>query len=280
MDVDPHANPKESALKIPLPATKYKFQVHFSEEEVEEATKPLLGACGDGSEYLHDTVKFLKKKLVCLLEGTNSVDMNTLPKQGFSIESLAKMFTQIMQNKVDDDVVMMTVGEDTLPKMKILIVRMAYTSPMTLWPGQVKNGTIPPTQEGRYWAAAVAALGSYYKPSKKNFTQTKLSWAATVAKPAGNTPPPSASAPTQEKQKSKSNEDSNEDSKQPPSDEKAQATNPTKAAAQLNFVTREKIYTLPENEARLLFKNTVNVPANKSPNAVEYQSHQRLPCSS
>ena len=25
MDVDPHANPKESALKIPLPATKYKF---------------------------------------------------------------------------------------------------------------------------------------------------------------------------------------------------------------------------------------------------------------
>jgi len=53
----------------------------------------------------------------------------------------------LIRNQVDDDVVVMTIGEENLSKTRILIIRMAHSSPKGLWPNEAKNGKIHATQE-------------------------------------------------------------------------------------------------------------------------------------
>ena len=173
--------PRSPSPKLPK---KFKFAHQFSEEQAILAATPLKGCYGEGPDFLHDNVKWLKKQLICLLEGTNEIDLNSHPKEGFSLPILATMFSQLIRNQVNDDVVAMTIGEDNQAMARILIIRMAHSSPKILWLNEAKNGNIPATQEARYFIAAITAVGPYYKAnsaatSAKKMTQQKLQWAKT-----------------------------------------------------------------------------------------------------
>ena len=177
MDVDLYAPMEEMSLDIPKGNAKFKdWKFQLSDDEAVKAATPFASGFGEG-DTLHESVKWLKKRLMCLLEGTNEIDLNAIPKQGFSHPLLVKMFNQLMGNKLNEEVVLMTVGDEVIPLMKILVMRMAHSPPLTLWPGQVKNGKIPSTQEGRFWVAAVTAVGPFYKATKssKKLLQMKLS---------------------------------------------------------------------------------------------------------
>jgi len=167
MDLDLHAKHDGATLSIPQATKKFQFAHQFSEEQAILAATPLKGCYGEGSDFLHDNVKWLKKQLICLLEGTNEIDLNSHPKEGFALPLLATMFSQMIRNQVDDDVVAMTIGEENLAMARILIICMAHSSPKSLWLNEAKNGKIPATQEARYFIAAITAVGPYYKANSK-----------------------------------------------------------------------------------------------------------------
>jgi len=157
------------------------FQHQFTEDQAIQAATPLNPCYGEGPDFLHNRVKWFKQQLICLREGTNEIGLNSHPKQGFSLPMLTAMFTQLVRNQVDDNVASMTVGEDNISQIRLLVIRMAHSSPKALWPNDAKNGKLPATQEACHFVASVTAVGRCYKASSpsvsKKLTQQKLQWA-------------------------------------------------------------------------------------------------------
>jgi len=166
MDLELHAKQEGATLSIPQVTKKFQFAHQFSEEQAIQAATPLKECYSECPDFLHDNVKWLKKQLICLLEGTNEIDLNSHPKEGFSLPMLTTMFSQLIHNQVDDDVVAMTIGEENLSKMRILVIPMAHSSPKGLWPNEAKNGKIPATQEAGYFVACITAVGHTTKPTR------------------------------------------------------------------------------------------------------------------
>jgi len=92
MDLELHAKQEGATISIPQVTKKFQFAHQFSKEQAIQAATPLKGCYGEGSDFLHDNVKWLKKQLICLLKGTNEINLNSHPKEGFSLPMLATMF--------------------------------------------------------------------------------------------------------------------------------------------------------------------------------------------
>ena len=128
------------------------------------AMKPYLALFGEGDDFLHDSLAFLKRTVMKVLLKTDTLDESQLKltlEVGPTFEQWILAIAEFATNQAG----LTMLSKEEFHAACMIIMRLSYTPPQALF--KVTRSTIENSHASRAWRAASDLAGSWYAETKR-----------------------------------------------------------------------------------------------------------------